>query len=144
MLKRKKFIIGGIIVIIAIALLTYEGIKAWGTPYFETVSEFMGSATYYSTVNEITEQGSSIYDENVRVNGLVAPGSLEQKSAGGILTFTITDIEGDESLPIVYQGVVPDTFKVGNEVVVEGHLNSNGNFQAHTLMTKCPSKYEPE
>jgi cytochrome c-type biogenesis protein CcmE len=52
-------------------------------------------------------------------------------------------IDGGESLPVIYQGVVPDTFKVGNEVVVEGTLKSNGIFQAYTLMPKCPSKYEP-
>ena len=130
MLKKRKFVISGIIIIAAVASLAYVS--------------FQSSATYYYTVSELTGQGSSIYDENVRVDGLVAPGSLEQKSAGGTLTFTIIDIEGEESLPVVYQGVVPDTFKVGSEVVVEGHLNSTGSFQAHTLMTTCPSKYEPE
>jgi cytochrome c-type biogenesis protein CcmE len=59
------------------------------------------------------------------------------------LRFTIVDLEGDENLPVVYQGVVPDTFRVGNEVVIEGQLNSDGIFQADTLMPKCPSKYEP-
>ena len=130
MLKKRKFVISGIIIIAAVASLAYVS--------------FQSSATYYYTVSELTGQGSLLYDENVRINGLVAPGSLEQKPAGGTLTFTIIDIEGAESLPVVYQGVVPDTFKVGNEVVVEGYLNSNGSFQAHTLMTKCPSKYEPE
>lgn len=49
---------------------------------------------------------------------------MEQESAGGILKFTLIDVDGAESLPVVYQGVVPDTLKVGNEVVVEGYLNS--------------------
>ncbi len=93
-------------------------------------------------VSELMEQGSSVYEENVRVNGQVAPGSVEQETAGSILRFTI--IEGGESLPVFYQGVVPDSFKVGNEVVVEGYLNSDGIFQAHTLMPKCPSKYVPK
>ena len=104
---------------------------------------FTGSATYYYEVGEFLTQESSAYGENVRVNGQVAPGSLEQESVGGLLRFTIIDIEGEESLPVVYQGVVPDTFKVGNNVVVEGNLDSSGIFQAHTLMPKCPSKYVP-
>ena len=103
----------------------------------------MDSATYYYEVGELLAQGNSINNETVRVNGQVAPGSLEQEAAGSILRFTMVDIEGDESLPVVYQGVVPDTFKVGNEVVVEGKLSSEGIFQAYTLMPTCPSKYVP-
>ena len=130
MLRKKKFLIGGIIVFLAIGYLGFMG--------------FQSSATYYYTVSELMGLGNSIYDENVRVNGVVAPGSVEQEAQGTILRFTIADAEGEESLPIFYQGVVPDTFKVGNEVVLEGQLNSDGMFQAHTLMPKCPSKYVPE
>jgi cytochrome c-type biogenesis protein CcmE len=104
----------------------------------------MGGATYYYTVSELIEQGSSIYGENVRVNGEVAPGSVEQEPSSFILRFTMIDVSGEESLPVVYQGVVPDTFKVGNEVVVEGYLDSGGMFQANSLVTKCPSKYVPK
>ena len=128
MLERKKFLIGGIIVFLAIGFLGYMA--------------FTAAATYYYEVSELLEQGSSIYDENVRVNGQVAPG-LEQESAGGVLKFTLIDVDGKESLPVVYQGVVPDTFKVGNEVIIEGYLNSDDIFQGHTLMPKCASRYVP-
>ena len=128
MLNKKRFLIGGFIVFLALGYLGYTG--------------FQSSATYYYTVSELTEQGSSIYDENVRVNGQVMPGSMQQEDVGRTLRFTIMD--GKESLPVVYQGIVPDTFKVGNEVVLEGYFNSDGIFQAHTLMMKCPSKYAPE
>ncbi len=129
MLRKKKFLIGGIIVFLAIGFLGYMG--------------FMGAATYYYEVGELLARGSSIYGENVRVNGQVAPGSVEQEAQGRILRFTMIDVNGEESLPVVYQGVVPDTFKVGNEVVVEGQLNSTGVFQANTLMPTCPSRYVP-
>ena len=127
MLRKKRFLIGGIIIFLAIGYLGYMG--------------FQGSATYYYTVSELMEQRGSIYGETVRVNGQVAPGSLEQDVVGRTLRFTITD--GEASLPVFYQGVVPDSFKVGGEVVIEGHLNSVGTFQAHTLMPKCPSRYVP-
>lgn len=127
-LKKKRFLIGGIIVVSAIVYLGYTG--------------FMGGAAYYYTVSELIEQGDSICDENVRLNGQVTPGSVQQEVASRTLEFIITDGEGN--LPVLYQGVVPDTFKVGNEVVIEGHLNSSGVFQAHTLMPKCASKYVPE
>ncbi len=130
MLRKKKFLVSGIVLFVALGYLGYTG--------------FVGGATYYYTVSELTEQGSSIYGENVRVNGQVTPGSMQQETAGRTLRFTITDIEREENLPVVYQGVVPDTFKEGADVVVEGQLDSNGIFQAHTLMAKCPSKYVPE
>jgi len=127
-LKGKRFLTGGIIVFLAIGYLVFMG--------------FQDSVTYYYTVSELIEQGSSIYDENVRVKGQVAPGSVEQEAAGRVLRFTIID-EG-ESLSVTYLGAVPDTFKIGAEVVVEGQFNSNGIFQAHTLMPKCPSRYVPQ
>ena len=102
---------------------------------------FTAAATWSYDVSQLLEQGSSIYGENVRVNGQVVPGSVNQE--GLILRFTITDVKIEASLPVVYQGVVPDTFKVGNEVVVEGQLNSDGTFQGHTLMVKCASRYVP-
>ncbi len=130
MLRRKRVLIGGIIVFLAIGYLGYMGFK--------------GSATYYYTVSELIEQGNSVYGENVRVNGQVVPGTVEQEAQGRILRFTIVDIDGDESLPVVFQGVAPDSFKDGAEVVAEGQLNPDGVFQANTILAKCPSKYVPE
>ena len=58
--------------------------------------------------------------------------------------FRLRDVEGSASVPVVYRGSVPDLFKVGREVRVEGRLRS-GVFVAKrdTLRTKCPSKYTP-
>ena len=127
-LKKKRFLLGGIIVFIAIGYLGFMG--------------FQSSSTYYYTVSELMEQGSSIYDQNVRVNGWVSPGSVEQEPGNLTLRFTVA--EGESSLPVVYHGVVPDAFKVGSEVVVEGHLDSDGVLQSDTLLTKCPSRYVPK
>jgi len=58
------------------------------------------------------------------------------------LRFRIRDVSGPASVPVVYTGSVPDLFKVGREVRVEGKLQ-NGVFIAKrdSLRTKCPSKY---
>ena len=59
------------------------------------------------------------------------------------LRFRLRDVSGGaESVPVVYRGSVPDLFKVGREVRVEGQLR-NGVFVAKkdSLRTKCPSKY---
>jgi cytochrome c-type biogenesis protein CcmE len=61
------------------------------------------------------------------------------------LEFTLRDIEGEATVPVVYTGSVPDLFKVGREVYVKGTL-VDGTFIAtpDSLVTKCPSKYAPE
>lgn len=128
MFKNKKFLLSGIIVFLAIGVLGYMGLK--------------GGGAYNYTVAEMREKGGSVIGQTIRVGGLVEPGSLQQTPGDLTLQFTVVDPEGN-SLPVVYKGVVPDTFKVGNEVVVEGTLDSTGTFQAKVLMPKCPSKYVP-
>ncbi|HEY4711871.1 MAG TPA: cytochrome c maturation protein CcmE [Dehalococcoidia bacterium] len=129
MFKKKRFIIGGIIILLALGYLGY--------------TSFAGAATYYYKVNEVLAKGSSVIGENVRVEGHVATGSVQRESVGRLLKFTISDTVSGESLAVVYSGVVPDTFKADSDVVVEGSIGLDGVFQAQTIMTKCPSKYEP-
>ncbi len=128
MLRNKKFLISGLLILAAISYLAYTG--------------FESSAMYYYTVSELTEQGESVRNTNIRVNGQVDIDSAEHNSTGtSALEFTI--MEGGKSLPVIYQGIVPDTFGAGREIVIEGHLDSEGVFQADTILAKCPSKYEP-
>jgi len=127
-LKNKSFLIAGLVVFVAVAYLGFLG--------------FQSSATYYYTVSEVTGQGSSIHGQNIRVNGWVFPDSVEQEPSTLTLKFTLT--EGENSLPVVYHGVVPDAFKADSEVVVEGYVDSDGILQSDTIMTKCPSRYIPE
>jgi len=58
----------------------------------------------------------------------------------GGLRFTIRDVEGTATMPVIYRGSVPDLFQTGRDVSVEGALR-NGVFVADKLVTKCPSKY---
>jgi cytochrome c-type biogenesis protein CcmE len=61
------------------------------------------------------------------------------------LRFRLRDVKGATTVPVVYKGSVPDLFKTGRDVVVDGRLR-NGVFIAvpDTLVTKCPSKYAPK
>ena len=128
MLKKKKFLIGGIIIILAIAYLGYVG--------------FHGSATYYYTVNEVLEKGPSVYGQKLRVNGTVMDNSVKNESNGLVLEFTIG--EPGKNIPVVYHGPAPDTFRPDTDVVVEGSLDASGVLQASSILTKCPSKYVPQ
>jgi cytochrome c-type biogenesis protein CcmE len=126
-LKKKKFIIGGLVLIAALVFLGYIG--------------FMGGVTYYYEVGELLDDAGSLTGQTVRVSGIVAP---DVERDGLEMRFIITDNTGiDASLPVVYTGAVPDTFKVGNQVVIEGEYTAGGVFEAEAIITKCGSKYEP-
>jgi cytochrome c-type biogenesis protein CcmE len=60
------------------------------------------------------------------------------------LRFVLRDRDGTKSVPVVYRGSVPDLFRTGREVVVDGRL-VDGTLRAvpGSLVTKCPSKYAP-
>lgn len=75
----------------------------------------------------------------VRVEGNVAPNSVQYLDGRQSVNFVI--YEGSDHLPVTYSGVIPDVFKSGAQVVVEGQLTGN-TFHATSLLTKCPSKYQ--
>ena len=58
------------------------------------------------------------------------------------LRFNLQDVKGSASVPVVYRGSVPDQFKTGRELRLEGRLE-RGVFVAKrdSMRTKCPSKY---
>jgi len=80
----------------------------------------------------------------ISVGGMVVGKPTGDAHAGG-LHFRIRDPKGTATVRVVYTGSVPDLFKSGNEVVVDGKLR-NGVLVAvpNTLVTKCPSKYSPK
>ena len=94
-----------------------------------------GSAEYYLTVTELRSYTGS---GDVRVAGVVQDDI--QKGEGG-LHVTFTEKDGSASMPVEYSGTLPDIFKPGITVVVEGKLGSDGVFHARTLLAKCPSRF---
>ena len=128
MLKKKKFIIGGILLLAAIVFLGYLS--------------FMGGVTYYYEVGEFLDKADTLNGQTVRISGIVAD---DVERDGLEITFTLTDNTGaDASLTVFYTGAVPDTFGVDKQVVVEGEYSISGVFEADSIITKCGSKYIPE
>jgi cytochrome c-type biogenesis protein CcmE len=115
----------------------------WGLPIAVVVacvgyliySASGGSAEYYLTVSELRAHTNTGY---VRVAGVVQDDV--QKTDGG-LHVTFTEKDGTASMPVDYSGTLPDIFKPGITVVVEGKLGSDGIFHARTLLAKCPSRF---
>ncbi len=82
-----------------------------------------------------------------RLNGMVASGVV-QDAAGAAATsqglrFVVRDKKNPgQTIPVVYRGTVPDAFKAGREIVVDGRYDGRV-FQAdrNSLVTLCPSKF---
>ena len=72
-------------------------------------------------------------------------GPVRGDAHGAGLRFRLRDKNGSATVPVVYKGTVPDAFKAGGDIVVDGRY-ANGVFTAipGTLITKCPSKYTPK
>jgi len=120
-----KFALLGVGIVVTMIFLLAVGISSpGGFAYYMSVSEFMA--------------GGARADDNVRLNGKVLPGSILREP--GRVEFVMH--EGGSSLPVAYEGIIPDTFVDEADVVVQGELRTDGTFEATVLLAKCPSKYE--
>lgn len=126
--NTRIYIVAFLILGIALGWLCYSGFQD-GSVYFLNVSE-----AHASTPDKLAQ---------ARLFGVVSPDGLQHSA--GALSFLLQDKDNSsQTIPVVYRGVIPDTFKAGAEVIVEGGLKENGSFAAHNLMTKCPSKYQKQ
>jgi cytochrome c-type biogenesis protein CcmE len=80
----------------------------------------------------------------ISLAGRVVGNPVGDAHAGG-LRFVLRDVEGTATVPVLYRGSVPDLFRKGRDIAVDGRLRK-GVFVAvpNTLVTKCPSKYSPK
>jgi cytochrome c-type biogenesis protein CcmE len=111
-----------------------------------TVAVLLAGALMYTSFSAGTEarepsQIAKSSGGDYKLTGKVVPGSIQHQ--GATLNFRIRDRDGTASVPVTYSGIVPDPFRDGREVVVEGRMQS-GTFQAQrdSLVTKCPSKFQ--
>ena len=124
--KRLKFVLIGVGIMASMSFLMVVGMSgSGGYVYYLSVSEFLAAPPG---------------DTDFRVNGKVTEGSIVRQASGQDVTFVMND--GTSSLAVRYHGIIPDTFVDRADVVVEGQLLDNDVFEAHTLLAKCPSKYE--
>ncbi len=128
-----KLLIGGVIVLGAIALLLYTTTR--------------GNAQYSLTIQELRGREAEMVGKDARISGIVVPDSIAYDAATLHLEFDVVDQVGSNQQPlrIVVDGEpLPDQMKDEAEAIAEGQLQADGTFRAETLMMKCASKYETE
>ncbi len=94
---------------------------------------------FFYTPSDIKEAEISS-DQRIRIGGLVAEGSVTRHQDGHV-EFVITDIVA--SLSVRFDGILPDLFKEGQGVVVEGLLSSVGALVADQVLAKHDENYMP-
>jgi cytochrome c-type biogenesis protein CcmE len=113
-------------------------------------SGYGANKSYYVTIPELGSMGDKAYHSQLRVEGFVQPGSIEQN--GTHVTFVLNEFESHSPkaasgrlLTVNYKGAEPppDTFKDDAQALAEGSYGHDGVFHANVLQAKCASKYAP-
>jgi cytochrome c-type biogenesis protein CcmE len=78
----------------------------------------------------------------VRIGGLVETGTVAHAADGRTIDFKVTD--GSQDVAVSYVGVLPDLFREGQGVVIEGSLARDGTFRAAEVLAKHDENYMPK
>lgn len=126
--KKIKFIVGGVIIALAIVYLIYMGVQS--------------SAAYFLTVDELYAKGAAMENRTVRISGKVDATTIDFNNRDLILAFDVMSETG-QRMHVVFNGPKPDQMREGAEAIIEGKYDGN-NFNAQSLLLKCPSRYEEQ
>ena len=128
--KQLKFVVGSLVIIVAIAFLGYSG--------------YQDSKSYFQTVPELYAMKDKAVGVRVQVSGDVVAGSIQRSSDGKDVDFTIG--QEPQTLKIRYIGKspLPDTLIDRATAIASGTLGRDGVFTATDITAKCASKYEKE
>lgn len=126
---RRRRLIVVLILVVGVAIAATLGLKA-----------FRKNLLYYFTPEQVAK-GDAHPGQTFRMGGLVAMHSIQRAPGSMTVHFVITDMQ--QSIPVVYTGILPDLFAQGQGIVVYGTLQKNGEFVATQVLAKHDSKYMP-
>lgn len=116
-------------VLVAMALLIASA--------FLMMFAFRDNIVFFYSPTDVVEKGLKA-DQRVRVGGLVEEGSVEK--SGAIAKFNVTDLAN--AVPVSYKGILPDLFREGQGVVIEGKYDGTV-FVADEVLAKHDENYMP-
>jgi cytochrome c-type biogenesis protein CcmE len=148
---RKKFVIGGVIILAAVIYLI--------------VSSTQANAEFFMTIDELKSQSQNVIGKNLRVSGAVVGDTIQYDPQTLTLSFEVANVTGDNNvveaqgglaavlhaavmdptrsrIKVMYTGPKPDLLKNEAQAIMTGQLGTDGVFHADELLLKCPSKYQ--
>ena len=85
--------------------------------------------------------GKAPVGQPIRVGGMVAEGSVSRSDTSLAVNFEITDFSA--TVPVVYEGILPDLFDEGQGAVASGVLGDDGVLRATEVLAKHDENYMP-
>ena len=122
--KRAAIVVGALAVLgVAVALV---------------LNAFNSNLVFFYTPTQIAAKEAP-QGRTFRIGGLVQAGSVARD--GVTVRFLVTDTA--QTVPVRYEGVLPDLFKEGKGVVAQGQLGADGVFTAREVLAKHDENYMP-
>ena len=121
------------------ATLIGVGVSILGFAALLVLYALRDSVVFFHTPAELAGKPVAA-GKRIRLGGLVAEGSL-RRGVETAVDFAITDTS--KTIPVGYQGVLPDLFREGQGVVAEGKFDPSGRFLADTVLAKHDENYMP-
>ncbi len=106
------------------------------------LTAFEDSIVFFHTPTDIATKKDLQSDRRLRLGGIVKEKSWSKKSDGLTHDFVVTDLTHE--IRVAYKGIIPDLFREGQGVVVEGRLLPDGNFRADEVLAKHDENYMPK
>ena len=101
---------------------------------------FQDNLVFFYSPSDL-EAGKAPAGRAVRLGGLVEEDSVKRLGDGLTVEFRVTDMA--HAVPVAYRGILPDLFREGQGVIVQGRLEAGGVFQAEEVLAKHDESYMP-
>jgi cytochrome c-type biogenesis protein CcmE len=98
------------------------------------------SIVFFNSPTDVVEKHVKA-GQRIRIGGLVKEGSV-QRGERLAVRFEVTD--GRSTIPVAYQGLLPDLFREGQGIVAEGALDLSGTLRADSVLAKHDETYMPK
>ena len=118
------------------------GLATLGIAAGLVLTAFEDSVVYFHSPTDIATRADIKKDRRLRVGGLVKQGSWQKANDGLTHKFFVTDTAHD--IQVAYKGIMPDLFREGQGVVMEGKLLPDGSFRADEVLAKHDENYMPK
>ena len=114
------------------------GLVGLGIAAYLAASAFRNNLVFFFSPTQVAAKEAPV-DRTFRIGGLVQEGTL--KRDGLNVQFIVTDTAA--SVPVVYNGILPDLFKEGRGCVAQGKIGADGVFHAEQVLAKHDENYMP-
>jgi cytochrome c-type biogenesis protein CcmE len=114
------------------------GLAGLGVAAGLALNAFQSNLVFFYSPSQVFS-GEAPVNKPFRVGGLVELGSV--KKDGLKVSFVVTD--NVKSIPVRYEGILPDLFREGQGVVAQGRLGADKQFVAEQVLAKHDENYMP-